>query len=222
MLEGGWGGVPVKTGMLRVLLLLGALAPRAAPAQAEAPERSPIVPVVVTEKYQVNAQYADPSVKKNISKIGEGTVTYTTRGPGKFGLKLLGRVQSPRDGKVYDFDVDIDYSASGNNVSQVANRSRYTAAVQEFRSRIESVVPFVYLAKYRKPGDHGSEQAFRFRGSEYMVRTAHTEQQVEVALYEEQTLIGKFFIPRGHKGEQVFDKFRLPTEGKISLTFVRL
>ena len=203
-----------------MMLALGAGLQQPALSQSGSP--SPASAQVVTEKYQVNAQYADPSVKKNISKIGEGIVTYTTRAPDRFGLKLLGRVQSPRDGKIYDFDVDIDYSASGNSVRQIANRSKYAASVQEFRSRIESMVPFVYLAKFRKPGEHGSEQAYRFRGSEYMLRTEHTEHQIELALYEEQSLIGKFFIPRGHKGQQQFDKFRLPTEGKISLTFVRL
>lgn len=177
---------------------------------------------VVTEKYQVNAQFLDPSIKKNISKIGEGTVTYTTTAGGKFGVKVLGHVQSPRDGKVYDFNVDIDYSGPANSISQVANRSVYTASVQEFRSRIENVVPFLYLVKYRKPGDHGAEQTYHFRGSDFTLRTAHAEQNVEVALYEDQALIGKFFLPREPKGEPAFDKFRLPTAGKISLTFVRL
>lgn len=177
---------------------------------------------VVTEKYQVNAQFLDPAIKKNISKIGEGTVAYTTAPDNKFGVKVLGRVQSPRDGKIYDFDVDIDYAANGKAISQVANRSKYAASVQEFRSRIENVVPFVYLVRYRKPGQDGAEETYRFRGSEFTLRTAVTEQNVEVGLYEEHSLIGKFFLPKDAKKEQAFDKFRLPTAGKISLTFVRL
>lgn len=177
---------------------------------------------VVTEKYQVNAQFLDPAIKKNISKIGEGTVTYTTTPGNKFGVKVLGRVQSPRDGKIYDFDVDIDYAANGNAVSQVANRSKYAASVQEFRSRIENVIPFVYLVRYRKLGQDGAEETFRFRGAEFTLRTAVGEQNVEVGLYEEHSLIGKFFLPKDAKKEQAFDKFRLPTAGKISLTFVRL
>ena len=182
----------------------------------------PAVAQVVTERYQVNAQFLDPSIKKNISKIGEGTVTYTTAPGNKFGVKVLGRVQSPRDGKVYDFDVDVDYTAAGNNVSQTANRSKYTAAVQEFRSRIESVIPFVYLVKYRPPGADGNEQTYHFRGSDFVLRTTHADQAIEVALYEDQALIGKFFLPRPPKPDPAFDKFRLPTAGKISLTFVRL
>ena len=197
-------------GVNRLLLLLLVLAP----AQAAAP---------LVEHYQVNAQYADPSVKKNISKIGEGTVTYVTGPASAFGVKLAGRVQSPRDGTVYEFAVDIDYHASGTNISQVANRSTYSASAQEYRSRIESVVPFVYLVKFNRPGEHQSERSFRFRGSDYTLRTTQTEQQIEVALYEDQAFLAKFFLKKDATGnEQVYDKIRLPTEGKISLTFVRL
>ena len=192
---------------LHVVLLALALAAPAAP---------------VIEKYQVNAQYLDPAVKKNLSKIGEGTVTYSTADAAHFGVKLDGQVQSPRDGTIYEFHVDVDYARSGTNVSALANRSRYSASAQEFRSRIESVVPFVYLVKYAPPGEHGSEHAFRFRGSDYTLRTTQTEQGLEVGLYEDQQFLAKFFMPVAKGAEQRFDKIRLPTEGKVSLTFVRL
>lgn len=188
------------------------------------PAPQPMTPGSVVEQYRVNAQYRG-GVKKGFSDIGRGTAVFTPQGGARFSVKLDGTVENPEDKEQYSFWLDMDFqSTAAGQIKILRNGSRYSTRAIEYRERIEKVVPFVYLVKFLPiPGtDAEPTRGFRFAGTEYVLRYVPTERHVEASLYEGDSLVGKFFLLRGDRLPLVFEKFRVPTEGNVVLSFVRL
>jgi len=166
------------------------------------------------ERYQINARYSDSGAKKQFSSLGEATVTFAKIGNSEFGIRVHASVKDPRDGKVFEFDVDNQYVAAGTRITPERNRGRYNENAAEYRPKVERVLPFIYLVRFGAPGD---ERTYHFQGGSYTVRQRAADGGVEASLYEGDELLGKFQL---HGGE--YQKFRVETAGKIALTFVRL
>lgn len=190
----------------------------------EAPASQALAPGAVVEQYKVNAQYRG-GVKKGFSDIGKGTAVFTPQDGSRFSVKLDGSVENPESKEQYSFwlDMDFQYTASGQ-IKVLRNGSRYSSRAIEYRERIEKVVPFVYLVKFQPlPAPDGEpSRGFRFAGTEYVLRYVPTERHVEASLYEGDSLVGKFFLLRSDRMPLVFEKFRVPTEGNVVLSFIRL
>ena len=175
------------------------------------------------EQYKLNAQYRG-GVKKSFSDIGNGHGVYMPQAGGSFAVKLEGAVKDPESDDVYEFFVDMDFQSNGAQVREVKNRSHYSRNAGEYRDRVEKVIPFIYLVKFTQPPRDGQElsRVYRFRGHEYTLRYLTTERNVEATLYEGDTLVGKFFLERGERTPFGIEKFRVPTEGSVVLSFVKV
>jgi hypothetical protein len=178
----------------------------------------------VVEQYQVNAQYRG-GIKKGFRDIGRGRATYLALGGSRFSIRLEASVENPDNHEVFTMVVDMDFQASGPSIRATRNDSRYSANAVEYRDRVERVVPFVYLVKFTSMPVAGEEPSrlFRFKGVEYVMRYVPTEKHVEASLFEGDSLVGKFFLLKdGGRQPVLFEKFRVPTEGNVVLSFIRL
>jgi hypothetical protein len=184
----------------------------------------PLPPGAVVEQYKVNAQYRG-GVKKGFSDIGRGTAVFVPQEGARFWVKLDGTVENPENKEQYTFWLDMEFQqTAAGSIKVLRNGSRYSSRAIEYRERIEKVVPFVYLAKFTQlPGaDAEPSRAYRFAGVDYVMRYVPTERHVEASLYEGDALVGKFFLLKGDRLPLTFEKFRVPTEGNVVLSFIRL
>lgn len=176
----------------------------------------------LVEHYKLNAQYRG-TVKKGFSDIGRGYAVFTPQSGGSFQVKLEGSVVDPERKDLYQFFLHMEFNAAGAQIRELANRCRYSANAADYRDRVEKVIPFIHLVKYTAPPRSGEEPArnYRFRGSDYTVRYMNAERNIEATLYEGDLLVGKFFLTHGATLPLAIEKFRVPTEGNVVMSFVR-
>lgn len=173
----------------------------------------------VIEEYTLNAQYRG-TVRKGFPDIGKGYGMYQPQREGRFSVKLEGTVHDPEDKSIYELHVDMDFEATGREVRELSNRSRYSSNAADYRDRVERVIPFVHLVKFTRPPADREERAYRFRGVDYTLRYMPTDRNIEATLYQADTMIGKFFLAKGAATPLGIEKFRVPTEGNVVLSFV--
>ena len=180
-------------------------------------------PGSTVEQYTLNAQYRG-TVKKGFSDIGRGFAVFSPQQSGRFTVKMEGTVHDPESQEAYGLWIDMDFESNGKDVREVANRSHYTANVGDYRPRVEKVIPFVYLVKFTRPPNEGGEntRSYRFRGTEYTLRYLPTDRNTEATLYEGDTMVGKYFLTRTPSTPLGIEKFRVPCEGNVVLSFVNV
>ena len=186
---------------------------------------APIVapPGSVVEQYRLNAQYRG-TVKKGFNDIGRGHAVFMPQAGGSFTVKLQGSVEDPENKDVYQFLLDMEFNSAGTQIREVKNRSRYSRNASDYRDRVEKVIPFIYLVKFLAPPRQGEEPSriYRFRGQDFTLRYMHADRNIEATLYEGDTLVGKFFLTHGGITPLAIEKFRVPTEGNVVMSFVKI
>jgi hypothetical protein len=219
--------------VLTAILVLISMATTATTATAGAPARDvrsrpviiPAVPTApaggIVEQYTLNAQYRG-TVRKGFPDIGKGFGLYQPQREGRFSVRLEGTVHDPEDKSIYELHVDMDFEATGREVRELANRSHYSHNATDYRDRVERVIPFVHLVKFTRPPTDREERAYRFRGVDYTLRYMPTDRNIEATLYQSDTMIGKFFLEKGAATPLGIEKFRVPTEGNVVLSFVNI
>lgn len=197
------------------------VAPR--PTAVTAVSSTQALPGEVVESYILNAQYRG-GVKKGFPNIGTGTGRYLPGDQNQFEVKLDGKVENPDDHRLYEFRLDMAFRMIGNNIQVVRNGNHYSDNADDYKDRVEKVIPFVHLVKFSPMPRQGEEPArsFRYKGEEFSLRYVYTEKHVEASLYEQDNLVGKFFMTRDQRQLPLsFEKFRVPTPGDVVLSFVR-
>lgn len=177
----------------------------------------------VVEQYRLNAQYRG-TVKKGFSDIGRGYGMYHPGASGTFSVKLDGSVEDPESKELYKFYLEMDFQAQNGQIRDVKNKNKYSANAQDYHDRVEIVVPFIHLVKFTPPPRQSEEptRIYRYRGKEYRLRYMTAERNIEATLNEGDTMIGKFFLSRDPSTPLGIEKFRVPTEGNVVLSFVKM
>ena len=180
-------------------------------------------PGSTVEQYRLNAQYRG-TVKKGFSDIGKGYAVFSPGTAGQFAVKLEGSVEDPENHDVYNFFLDMSFQTSNGQIRDGRNKNHYSSNAQDYHDRVEKVVPFIHLVKFTPPPrpDQEPTRVYRYRGSEYRLRYMTAEHNIEATLYEGDTLVGKFFLSREPTTPLAIEKFRVPTEGNVVLSFVRM
>lgn len=203
---------------LGLLLLLGSAV------QGQLPSRDPGADErAVVERYHLNAQYRG-GVKKGFSDIGSGSVAFHRLGEKSFRVRMKGSVEHPDNRQIYSLELSMWFELDGATVVDVRQDNRYNERAQEYRDRVEKIVPFVYLVKFLPVPGAGQEPTRRFlyRGKEFIIRYVRTPRHFEATIYEGDSMVAKFFIlPTPREAPVLFEKFRLPAEEDLMLSFVR-
>lgn len=177
----------------------------------------------IVEQYRLNAQYRG-TVKKGFNDIGRGYGSYLPGASGQFSVKLDGSVEDPESKDIYKFYLEMTFQAQNGQIRDLGNKNKYSSNAQDYHDRVEKVVPFIHLVKFTPPPRPGEEptRIYRYRGKEYHLRYMTAERNIEATLNEGDTMIGKFFLSRDPATPLGIEKFRVPTEGNVVLSFVKL
>lgn len=191
-------------------------------AQAFAGE-SPVEERPIVERYQLNAQYRG-GIKKGFPEIGSGNVSFHRLGEREFRVRLKGSVEHPDNHQIYSLELSMWFRLEGATVVDVRDDNRYNERAEEYRERVERMIPFIYLVKFLPVPVAGDEPSrrYRYRGKEYSIRYVRTRNRIEATVYERDDVVAKFFIlPSPRDVPLLFEKFRVPAEQDLMLSFVR-
>jgi len=177
----------------------------------------------IIERYSFNAQYRG-GVKKGFSDIGNGSVAFHPLAENEFRVRLKGSVRHPENREIYSLELSMWFRLEGATVVVVREDNQYNERAKEYRDRVEKVVPFLYLVKFFPVPASGQEptRRFRYRDREFIIRYVRTPKHFEATVYEKDSVVAKFFILQSpREAPLVFEKFRIPAEADLMLSFVR-
>jgi hypothetical protein len=168
-------------------------------------------------QFQVGAQYRGV-VKKSFDSIGSAGIQIAKRPDGGFRVQGSGRVTHPKEkAKVYEFSVDMQFRLNGEVVEYVSSTSSCNAGSEGLKTRIERLMPFLYLVS-AMPAGKGPKSVRTPHGS-YSLKYADVGPKMEVTVEEGKALVGKFFLAKDGANLSL-EKFRIPTkDNNVTLNF---
>lgn len=182
----------------------------------------PAAPRPQTERFLVNAAVSGV-VRSNLKDLGRASVQCLELPNHKFRVRAGGSVSNPEKKKAYKFAVDMTFSLAGRRFSIVSSGNRYNADAQEFRDRVERVVPFLHLVKSLPVPSTADEPSRSFLAPHgyFVLRYRRTERQVEVSLHQDDSLVARFFLSDGFGRPNILEKFLIPANPEVTINFYR-
>ena len=168
-------------------------------------------------QFHVGAQYRGV-VKKSFDSIGTAGIQIARRDDGGFRVQGSGKVTHPKEkSKVYEFAIDMQFRLNGEVVEYVSSKSSCNAGSEGLKTRIERLMPFLYLVRALPPGT--APRTVRTPHGSYALKYADLGQRLEVTVEEGRALVGKFFLAKDASGLSL-EKFRIPTkDDNVTLNF---
>jgi len=170
-------------------------------------------------RFQIDAQYRG-AVKKSFSSIGQAGLKWVPGADGTVRVNGEGRVNHPKErSKVYEFGLDMQFRVTGDSIQYLASRNTCNAGSEGLKSRIERILPFVYLVASVPVNGSRAPRLFRTPHGEYRMRYGETSNHVEVTVEERNSQIGKFFLAKD-AGTLYLERFRIPAKDNVVISFV--
>lgn len=168
-------------------------------------------------QFQVGAQYRGV-VKKSFDSIGQAGIQIAPDRSGGFRVSGKGRVTHPKEkSKIYEFAIEMAFKLEGDVVRQVSAKSTCNAGSEGLKTRIERLLPFLYLVSALPPGK--APRTVKTPQGSFSLKYAEVGPRLEVTVEEGRALVGKFFL--GREGTSLsLEKFRIPTkDDNVTLNF---
>lgn len=168
-------------------------------------------------QFQIGAQYRGV-VKKSFDSIGQANIQIVPDSGGAFRVCGKGRVAHPKEkSKIYEFAIEMAFKLNGDVVQHLSTKSTCNAGSEGLKTRIERLLPFLYLVSALPPGK--APRTVKTPHGSYSLRYADVGPRLEVTVEEGRALVGKFFL--GRDGSNLsLEKFRIPTkDDNVTLNF---
>ena len=173
-----------------------------------------------TVTFAISAQYHG-GISLNLGHVGDTTLTFEPIRDGAVHVSGTGLVKHPRDaGKVYTFGLDETFRVEGNWVRVVESRNTSNELGRELLGRIEQLMPFLHVCTRMRAGPVPLQRWFYTRKGLLGVTAEQTKSGLEVRVENGPHPFVTFTVRTGPDGLAALERFRVFTDGGVTLEFV--
>jgi hypothetical protein len=174
------------------------------------------------DKFLVDASVAG-NIRPDLRELGRSAVQYLPLSETDFRLRAAGLVEHRQKKTVYKFKIDMSFALQGRKLTVTANANSFNKAADEFRNKIERIVPFIYLVKFLPvpgPLDEPS-RTYQSRTGYFVLRYKRIDLGVEVSLHQDDELVARFTLGGETARPHDLNKIAIPAMPEVMLNFNR-
>ncbi|MBI4860657.1 MAG: hypothetical protein HY815_10410 [Candidatus Riflebacteria bacterium] len=177
--------------------------------------------VVSVDRFRIDAE-VNGVARSNLRELGKAAVR-SEQLADRFRITAQAQVNHPEKKRLYKFAIDMTCSLTSRKLTVLEAANRFNAAAREVKDPVERVLPFMYVVKFLPVPGPAEEPARTFlaRHGYFMLRYARLEGRVEVSLYHDDSLVGRFYLREGGRAPYDVDQIKILATPQVVVSFRR-